>query len=104
MLLYASIRYICFSHALKANVSQEEQQQQQEQDRGSLVYRLYLRKPVKNPVFFFKTHQHNCTWIFISYIDNFITKILLGQKFHGLSLFVQNFDNLVYENYSILVK
>ena len=34
-------------HALKANVSQEEQQQQQEQDRGSLVNRLYLRKPVK---------------------------------------------------------
>ena len=34
-------------HALKANVSQEEQQQQQEEDRGSLVYRLYLRKPVK---------------------------------------------------------
>ena len=30
-------------HALKANVSQEEQE-----DRGSLVYRLYLRKPVKN--------------------------------------------------------
>ena len=52
MLLYASIRYICFSHALKANVSQEEQQQQQEEDRGSLVNRLYLRKPVKKSPWF----------------------------------------------------
>ena len=45
MLLYAFIRFTCFSHALKANVSQ---QQQQQDDRGSLVYRLYLRKPVKS--------------------------------------------------------
>ncbi len=47
MLLYAFICFLyacftCFSCALKANVSQEEE------DRGSLVYRLYLRKPVKN--------------------------------------------------------
>ena len=48
MLLYAFIRFTCFSHALKANVSQqEEEEEEEEQDRGSLVYRLYLRKPVK---------------------------------------------------------
>ena len=26
----------------------QQQEEEQEQDRGSLVYRLYLRKPVKN--------------------------------------------------------
>ena len=45
MLLYAFLCFTRFSHALIANVSQ--QQEQQEQDRRSLVYRLYLRKPVK---------------------------------------------------------
>ena len=48
MLLYAFICFTCFSHALKANVSQEQQQH----DRGSLVYRLYLRKPVKMSRFY----------------------------------------------------
>ena len=43
MHLYAFLRFTCFLDALKANVSQ----QQQQDERGSLIYRLYLRKPVK---------------------------------------------------------
>ena len=48
ILSYTFLCFKCFSHALIANVSQEQQQQQE--DSGSLVYRLYLRKPVKKTI------------------------------------------------------
>ena len=47
----AAQNFICSTIVkIKANLSQEE-----EDDRGSLVYRLYLRKPVKKASSILKT-------------------------------------------------